>query len=246
MGVLTGTVALLAMDAGVAIGVAVFAGFVFCIVVHECAHALVAYWCGDDTARLLGRLTLNPLPHIDPFMSVLLPALLWFSGSSVLFGGAKPVPVNPLNLRHPIRDMMWVALAGPVSNVLLAFGFAAFLNFSPWFYGHGLAFGTYYPIILANLVRINIVLALFNLIPIPPLDGSRVLAVVMPTRWAVQWYRYEVQAIGMALVMLLVLGGGLGFLGTLTAKFSTFVVTVTDVSGWQMKLIQAQGLARTL
>src|SRR5262245_36662250 len=107
-----------------AIGLLVFLGFIFSIVVHECAHAIVASWCGDDTARLLGRITLNPVPHIDPFMSVIVPLMLLVaSRGQYAFGGAKPVPVNVLRLRHPRRDMMWVAIAGPISNLLLAVAF---------------------------------------------------------------------------------------------------------------------------
>ena len=160
---------------------------VVCLGVHEAAHGWVALKCGDTTARDLGRITLNPLPHIDLFMTILLPAMLYIgSGGRVMFGGAKPVPVNFHRLRHPWRDMSLVALAGPLSNVLLALFFMVAWRF---FLQTGLYNGAsdlgsraddFLPRVLGQAVVFNSVLAVFNLVPIPPLDGSRVMAWLLP------------------------------------------------------------------
>lgn len=162
------------------IGIAVaLALLVISLGIHEAAHAWVALKCGDTTARDLGRITLNPIPHIDPFMTVILPVLMVVSGSNFFFGGAKPVPVNYHNLRSPLRDMALVALAGPVSNFLLAAFF--FLceklmveEFGLWHEG------TVGQLILGQAVYFNLLLAAFNLLPIPPLDGSRVMTWLLP------------------------------------------------------------------
>lgn len=148
--------------------------------IHEAAHAYVAHLCGDDTAKAQGRLTLNPLVHIDPFMTVLLPAILYFSsGGQMIFGGAKPVPVNPYNLRHPLRDMSLVAIAGPLSNFLQAILFMAVWKVLVTVAGmdpQALA-----PAVIGRTVYFNLLLTIFNLIPIPPLDGSRVMAYILPS-----------------------------------------------------------------
>lgn len=157
---------------------------IYSAILHEIAHGYVADRLGDPTARLLGRLTLNPIPHIDPFLSIALPLLLILTGSPVIFGGAKPVPVDVFNLRDGRKDMALVALAGPLTNVGLAVIAAILLKvFFP-----GGSFATlstdFLAMILETTLRINILLAIFNLLPIPPLDGSKVFSLILPEREA--------------------------------------------------------------
>lgn len=149
---------------------------VFSAIVHEVMHGVVAEYFGDDTARRAGRITLNPLPHIDPIWSVALPLLLLLSGSPIVFGAAKPVPVDFANFRKRRLGMAAVSLAGPFSNFALAVIGALILKF-------GLAVGFAYPVILKFTI-INIVLGVFNLLPIPPLDGSKVLASLGGRAWS--------------------------------------------------------------
>ncbi|MDD5226954.1 MAG: site-2 protease family protein [Candidatus Omnitrophica bacterium] len=147
--------------------------------VHEVSHGFVAFWLGDDTAKRAGRLTLNPLRHIDPFWTVLFPALLYFTtGGRFMIGMAKPVPVNFLKLRNPRRDTICVALAGPLVNIAMAVVLA-------WLYG-----ATHHVVWLYG-VYLNLGLGVFNLIPIPPLDGSRVLAGLFPAQWARAYFKVE-------------------------------------------------------
>lgn len=156
--------------------------------IHEAAHAWVAWKCGDSTARDLGRITLNPIPHIDPFMTLILPAMLfYFSGGRMMFGGAKPVPVNFHRLRHPWRDMSLVAIAGPASNLILAALFVVLYKFfvTTGFYNGAAEImddrgGDLLPRVLGGAAASNVVLAVFNMVPIPPLDGSRVMAWLLP------------------------------------------------------------------
>lgn len=158
--------------------------FFSAVIIHECAHAFIAFKRGDSTAQRMGRLTLNPLAHIDPFGTVLLPILLITMNSPVLFGWAKPVPINFANLKNPRRDILWVGLAGPLANLLLAV-IAALLLKSGLGKFQAMAELTQYAMV------INVVLAVFNLIPIPPLDGSRVLMGLLPFPIAVKLAKFE-------------------------------------------------------
>jgi len=156
--------------------------------VHEVSHGFAANKLGDPTAKDEGRLTLNPLPHIDPFMSVILPLMLIFTGSPFVIGGAKPVPVNPMYFRDHKKGMMITSLAGPASNILLAVIFAVILKMTsviPVLGSQGLVMFLSYGILL------NVMLAAFNLIPIPPLDGSKVLMGVMPDRMMYSYMKLE-------------------------------------------------------
>lgn len=143
------------------------------VILHEVAHGYMANWLGDPTARLQGRLTLNPLSHIDPIGSILLPALLVFTRSPVLIGYAKPVPYNPYNLPGKYDETL-VAFAGPGTNILLAVIFGLLIRFG------GTAMSAPMLDAFSAIVYINMLLALFNLIPVPPLDGSKVLSGILP------------------------------------------------------------------
>ena len=155
-----------------------FAILIYSVILHEIAHGWVADRLGDPTARMRGRLTLNPIPHIDPLMSILLPLLLIFSGSPIVFGAAKPVPIDPYNFREGRKDMGLVGLAGPATNLLLAV--AAALIFKIIIFIPALNVLSFLLPILNLAIFYNFALAALNLIPIPPLDGSRILAAIVP------------------------------------------------------------------
>ncbi len=156
----------------------------FSLCVHEAAHAWMANRCGDPSARLLGRLTLNPAKHIDPIGTVVMPLIMMVSGLPYLFGWAKPVPFNPLNLKNIRRDPVLIAVAGPASNLLIAVACALFLRILIVLSNAGLDLPLMEPILhgIFALVAINLVLILFNLIPVPPLDGHYVLYYFLPRR----------------------------------------------------------------
>jgi len=171
--------------------------FIYSIILHEIAHGWVAERLGDPTARISGRLTLNPLSHLDPIMSVLLPLFLLLSRSPIIIGAAKPIPIDPYNLRHPQKEMGLIGLAGPATNLLLALllaGLAQVLS--------GNAALVFLPL-LANATLLNLVLAVFNLIPLPPLDGGRVLVSLLPHRYAEALMSLE--SVGIFIVLFLLL-----------------------------------------
>ncbi len=151
--------------------------FIFSVVIHEVAHGAMAERMGDPTARLAGRITLNPIRHLDPIGSVLLPVLLVITNSPFLIGWAKPVPVNPLNFHDKKYGEAKVAMAGPLVNITMAIVFGLLLRFIPL---AGSSFAQNIASIFGYIVWINLLLAIFNLIPIPPLDGSHILFTFLP------------------------------------------------------------------
>jgi Zn-dependent protease len=205
--------------------------FLFAISVHESAHAWMANRCGDPTARMLGRITLNPIKHIDPVGTILLPAIAMISHFPVI-GWAKPTPVDSRHFKNPVRDDILTSLAGPASNLLVAsgsvVGLAIIANTSSL--GRGLVHGTAAPsdsilvpvtVLLYEFMYINVLLAAFNVIPIPPLDGSHVLRHFLP-----ESMRRAYDMAGMIGLVLLFLVGGpiIRFLMTPVLQFFDFVL----------------------
>ncbi len=180
--------------------VPVVLAFVVGITVHEFAHGWTADRLGDPTARYAGRLTLNPVAHADPIGTILLPILLIATGSRFIFGWAKPVPINPYHFRDRRRGLVLVSVAGPLANVVTAVIAAVLLGF--WGFSSQVLAE-----ILVTMIWINMILAVFNLIPVPPLDGSKILAGLLPGRqeWLIRFEQY-----GMIILILLVFSGALG------------------------------------
>jgi len=172
----------------------VFFGCLFAaIILHEISHGIVALFFGDDTAKKAGRLTLNPIPHIDPFGSIILPAMMTLAGLGA-FGWAKPVPVNPSKLRNTRRDMVYVGLAGPISNFVLMAGSAVAGRYAYHAIAPNARFLAELPLLIQVLywfAYANLLLGLFNLLPVPPLDGSSLVERVLPEAWLTRWYQYR-------------------------------------------------------
>jgi Zn-dependent protease len=178
------------------------------ITLHEVAHGRVARHFGDRTAEAQGRLSLNPLRHIDPIGTVLVPALLMWMGG-LLFGWAKPVPVNPRNLKRPRQDMVWVAAAGPAANIVMALGWAVVLAFAQRRAGGTVA--EWLQVMASIGVSINLLLAVFNMLPIPPLDGGRVVANLLPPG-PLSRLMAKIEPFGLFIVLGLLVTGVLFFL----------------------------------
>lgn len=211
---------------------------IFSAVLHEIMHGVVADKLGDPTARIMGRLTLNPIPHLDPLMSIALPALLVFTGSPVIFGAAKPVPIQPHHFRDPKKDMALTALAGPLTNLFIALvaGIIFRILFPgelvlTYLYGGALAqlsSNFFLGFILGLTIYLNLMLAIINLIPIPPLDGSKVLAAVLPDEIAATYLSIQQYGIFILFALLLFPIGGFS-LGDVISNLISFSVQLMGI-----------------
>jgi len=172
------------------------------ITVHEAAHGYAAKHFGDKTAYFLGRITLNPIKHIDPIGTVVIPGMLLLLSAPFLFGWAKPVPVNFSNLNNPKKDMMWVALAGPASNLLMAIIWAIILGL---FKSSGASYALFVIGMAQVGIMINLVLMLLNLLPIPPLDGGRMAVSLLPSPWS--YKLASIERFGMFILIFLIVSG---------------------------------------
>jgi Zn-dependent protease len=168
------------------IQIAMIVALILSVIIHEMAHGYAANWLGDPTARLQGRLSANPLVHIDPLMAVILPGLLVLSGSPILFGAAKPVPYNPYNFTNQKWGEAIVAAAGPAANIFIAIVFAVLIRSAEI-----LQLSDSFLVLAVQIIVLNIFLAFFNLVPIPPLDGSKILPRFLPYSLALKYEAFR-------------------------------------------------------
>lgn len=200
----------------------------FAVTVHEVAHGWVALKLGDRTAQMMGRLTLNPFKHIDPFGTVLLPLLLIMVGSTYIFGQAKPVPVTYQNLRKPKSDMAWVALAGPLANLVMAIIWLLVVALASKLLQAGISLGE--PMIYMGIagVLINTMLMVLNLFPLLPLDGGRILVSLLPGPLA--WQIGRLEPYGIFILLALLFSGVLGsLLWPLIVSFVSLLATIVNL-----------------
>lgn len=191
------------------VDIAMIIALILSVVLHEMAHGYAANWLGDPTARLQGRLSANPLVHLDPLMSVILPGLLVLSGSPILFGAAKPVPYNPYNFTNQKWGEAIVAAAGPAANIFIALVFAVLVRSADL-----LQLSATFVELAMGIIVLNIFLAIFNLVPIPPLDGSKILPKLLPYGLAIKYARLrQVMEQNMALSFTVVIVVFVMFLG---------------------------------
>jgi Zn-dependent protease len=197
-------------------------GFAFAIIIHEVAHGWVADKLGDPTARLMGRLTLNPIPHIDIYGTIIVPALLFFLHSPFLFGWAKPVPVDPYNLKNPKKDSALISLAGPASNILFAVILSIFLRLLLVIFPTEPFFTLFF-----YLIEFNIILAVFNLIPIHPLDGEKILTGLLPNKQAREFNNF-MERFGLVLVFFLIfpIFGGSSLISPIMSPIINFFLRI--------------------
>ena len=202
----------------------IFAVLIFSLSVHESAHAWAAWRLGDSTAQRLGRISLNPMMHVDPVGTLLLPLIAFTTGAPII-GWAKPVPVNPQHLERPRRDFLYIAAAGPISNVILAALASVVMRMVP-VSPIEIGIGTGLPVwgIAATAFELNLLLAVFNMVPVPPLDGGNVLAGLLPSGLAHLFDRV-VRPWGFLLLYALLLTGALGALITPPYLFLSWVLT---------------------
>lgn len=198
----------------------------FGITLHEAAHGYVARMFGDPTAWQAGRVTINPLKHIDPIGTIVVPLVLLFStkllgGGGLLFGWAKPVPVDWSRLRRPKRDMLWVALAGPASNLIMAIIWAVALRL---LIDSGAGQGDFWARMAIAGIQVNLILMALNLVPVPPLDGGRVVFSLLPSRMAYQYSRIEPYGLLIVIVLMVT--------GVLWTVLQPFLALGQSIVGW--------------
>ena len=211
----------------------------FSVIAHEYAHGYAALRQGDQTALMLGRLTWNPLKHIDPMMTIIVPAMLWIgSGGQMLLGGAKPVPVNPRNYRNFKRGDIIVSLAGVATNFVIAIGCALLFPLLGYLGRSIESLETSAAILQAMMVRglvLNLVLIVFNLIPIPPLDGSHVMKYLLPAAWSLRYQQVSRYGIIILVAMMWLIPGAL----------TTVLSPALDTAAWTISLLDGSKLPST-
>src|SRR3989344_7102675 len=200
-----------------------FVILIFSIVIHEVSHGFVADKLGDPTARLQGRLTLNPLPHLDMIGSILLPLFLIITQSPILFGWAKPVPFDPFNLKNPRKDSALISLSGPLANILIAIIFSIFARI---IFALNFASSDFLFSIAVSTVFLNVILGIFNLIPIHPLDGFKVVGGLLTEKQANEWYQLERYGIIFLLALLFLPVGGSTILNIVFGPVIRFIIGI--------------------
>ncbi len=203
----------------------------FAVALHEAAHAWIADKKGDSTARMLGRLTFNPIKHIDPVGTIIVPVLMVVL-TGFAFGWAKPVPVDARNLRNPKKDMMWVAAAGPVSNFLQALFWAVFLNISVMFFDGRSSISLFFLLMPIAGITINMILGVLNLLPIPPLDGGRIMSGLLSPRASMQYSKIE--PYGFFIIIALMMTGILSYI--IFPVIAVFLMVLSSISGLDIEV----------
>lgn len=195
---------------------------IFSVVIHEVSHGKVADELGDPTARLSGRLTLNPVPHLDLFGSIILPLFLIFSGTGFFIAWAKPVPIDTYNLKNPRKDSALISIAGPSANLILAIISSILLYLLKYF---DLSFLFIIGPILVSIIRVNVVLGVFNLLPIPPLDGFKIVGGILSEEKSHEWYSLERYGFIFLLLLIFPIGGS-SMLQNILGPVITFLLSL--------------------